>query len=104
MSLPKTKQSNFNYSRSGKHAVPAGNSFVAHRYNPMCPPSKRTGFVKINRSKRKSGGYASVPYSGATDENKISVNASASTYSDFIHYNYGAASDRQYPSDPGRKP
>lgn len=94
MSTPKVKQTNISYSSAGKHAVTGGNSFVAQRYNPMCPPSKRTGFVKINNSRRNTG-YAYVPYSIAPDEDKIEGNASASAYSDFIHYNYGAVSERQ---------
>lgn len=40
-------------------------------------------------------GYSYVPYSVAPDESRIEMNASASAYSDFIHYNYGAACDRQ---------
>ena len=103
MSTPKIKQSNISYSSAGNHAVTGGNSFVAQRYNPMCPPSRRTGFVKVNTRKRKSGGYASVPYVVAADENIIDVNASASSYSDFIHYNYGEANERQYPSNPGKE-
>lgn len=101
MSTPKIKQTNISYSSAGKHAV-GGSSFVAQRYNPMCPPSKRTGFVKINNSRRNTG-YAHVPYSVAPDESKIDMNASASAYSDFIHYNYGAVSDRQFGSNLGKE-
>lgn len=100
MSTPKVKQTNIRYSSTGKHAV-GGNSFVAHRYNPMCPPSKRAGFVKINNSRRNTGS-AHEPYSIAPDENKIEMNASASAYSNFIHYNYGSVSDRQFGFNQGK--
>lgn len=97
MSIQKIKQRNISYSSAEKHAVKGGNNFVAHRNNPMCTPSKRTSFVKVNKTRRKpgGGGYAPVPFGETENHKRIDVPARDPAYSDFILYNYGAASERQ---------
>ena len=97
MSTPKIKKANISYRNAEKHAVTGGKAICAKRYNPMCPPSNKTRFVKVNNSRRNTGGggYAAVLYGAAADEKNLDMNVGSSAYSDFIHYNYGAASERQ---------
>lgn len=95
----KIKQTNIIYSSAEKHAVDRDNSFVKQGYHQMCPPSKRTGFVKVKESKRTSGGGGYAPMSHGVavenvEDNTSDFNTGASSYNDFILYNYGKASER----------
>lgn len=104
MRTAKIKQTNIIYSSAEKHAVNGGNNFVAHGRALMCPPSKKNRFVKLAKSKREtSSGYVPVSHEVATDESIPDRHTGASSYSDFILYNYGAASERQHASDSGEK-
>ncbi|GAB3539977.1 hypothetical protein GCM10027443_37230 [Pontibacter brevis] len=97
----RTAKINSSHSSPRKLSFKKANTQEAQNSGQMCPPVKRTGFVKVKKSTRTSGGggYATVAYGLATDEKKPDLNT-GSSYSDFIHFNYGAASERARPSDP----
>ena len=76
---------------SGACSVMANNTTIQ-----MCPPSGGTGFIRVNERMRKtgSGGYTPVPYGVAAAEAEKGVSSVSTSYSDYIHYNYGPASKR----------
>ncbi|WP_162054927.1 hypothetical protein [Pontibacter pamirensis] len=67
---------------------------------------KRTGFVKVDESKRKSGdgGYAPMSHGVAVDENNSDMKTGAASYNDFILYNYGKENEGPQAPDAGNKP
>lgn len=105
MNTAKIKQTNIRHSSAKKHAISSGNSFKAQVKDQMCPPAKKTGFVKVDERKGKirNGGYVQVQYGVPVAERIPDANAGASSYSDFILYNYGSESERYYASEPGNE-
>jgi hypothetical protein len=65
--------------------------------NPMCLPPAKPSFVEMKKRKSSSGGYVPLIPSTAGADTDVEVNsASDSSYSDFIHFNYGAKEQRFY--------
>lgn len=96
MRTTKVIESNSRHSSYQKLPLYDANSLVAKCNNKMCLPSDKKGFVKVEDYKKKtsSGGYIPVAYGVAAVENISDVTAGDSSYSDYILYNYGAASER----------
>ncbi|WP_147294206.1 hypothetical protein [Pontibacter diazotrophicus] len=105
MSTSKINLTSIIYSSAEKHAVNGNKNLMAHDGNQMCPPLKRTGFIKVDESMHKSGGgYAPKSHGVAMDENKSDKKTGASSYSDFILYNYGKANEHSQAPDAGNEP
>lgn len=103
--LNNRKQTYISHSSAQKHAVNGSKRFATHEEDQMCPPAKRTGFVRVDERNRKTGngGYVQVSYGVAATETKSDTNAGVSSYNDYILYNYGSESERYHTSDPGKE-
>ena len=89
----KIRQRTYRQQRSKKSAA------VVMPGTIMCLPLLDTGIIKINtREKFSSGGYEPVATVTEAAEHMQELSPALGAYHDFIHYNYGAASQRYYTS------